>query len=191
MATRGSHLGRILIIGSPGAGKSTTARLLNRELGLPLIHLDDEYWGKGWSRPEPARWSDQLRRLCERDRWIMDGNYHESLPLRLGHAQHVILLRIPREKAVLRILLRAGSIWLGNAAYLPREIQTEAVSGVRVQPTRDFGRLLGLAWNYDRTVLPKAVAMIARMPSVSLTMASSPESALRSVRTILESSAGR
>ncbi len=35
---------RIMIIGAPGSGKSRAARRLAEITGLPLIHLDNEYW---------------------------------------------------------------------------------------------------------------------------------------------------
>ncbi len=38
---------RILILGSPGAGKSTLARQLARSMALPLVHLDALYWAQG------------------------------------------------------------------------------------------------------------------------------------------------
>ena len=47
---------RILVIGSPGAGKSTLARRLAERLDLPLIHLDREYFGPGWTMPSKEEW---------------------------------------------------------------------------------------------------------------------------------------
>ena len=39
---------RILVIGCPGAGKSTLSRQLGEKLGLPVIHLDRLFWKPGW-----------------------------------------------------------------------------------------------------------------------------------------------
>lgn len=41
---------RVLIVGSPGAGKSTLAKKLAARTGLPLTHLDDLYWNAGWEK---------------------------------------------------------------------------------------------------------------------------------------------
>jgi adenylate kinase family enzyme len=38
---------RVLVIGISGAGKSTFARELAARIGLPLIHLDKEFWRPG------------------------------------------------------------------------------------------------------------------------------------------------
>ena len=39
---------KIAIVGCGGAGKSTLARQLGWLLGLPVIHLDAEFWKPGW-----------------------------------------------------------------------------------------------------------------------------------------------
>ena len=44
---------RVMVIGSPGAGKSTLARRLASITGLPLYHLDAEYWLPRWTERDP------------------------------------------------------------------------------------------------------------------------------------------
>lgn len=39
---------RILVIGSPGSGKSTFSRKLAEITEIPLVHLDKEFWNYGW-----------------------------------------------------------------------------------------------------------------------------------------------
>lgn len=53
---------RILILGSPGAGKSTLARQLARSMALPLVHLDALYWAQG-TPPAAAQWNRPLHSL--------------------------------------------------------------------------------------------------------------------------------
>ena len=44
---------RVIIIGCGGAGKSTLARALGEKTGLPVIHLDQIWWGPGnWQHME-------------------------------------------------------------------------------------------------------------------------------------------
>ncbi len=69
---------RVLVIGSPGAGKSTFATKLARRTGLPLIHLDQQYWRSGWVEPPKEEWLDKLGGLIAGRRWIMDGNYAKA-----------------------------------------------------------------------------------------------------------------
>jgi hypothetical protein len=50
---------------------------------LPLIYLDLHYWKPGWARPSYDEWREPQRTLVAGEAWIMDGNYNETLKLRL------------------------------------------------------------------------------------------------------------
>lgn len=97
---------RILIIGSPGAGKSTFARQLAARTGLPLLHLDDLYWQPGWVRVERVLWLERLHDALQGEHWIMEGNYNSTLPKRLERADTVILFALPREVCLWRVVKR-------------------------------------------------------------------------------------
>lgn len=97
---------RVLVIGSPGAGKSTFSRALAAKVGLPLIHLDQEYHLPGWKEPAEDVWQRRLRELLAGDRWIIDGNYGGSMDLRLDHADTAILLDYPTPLCLWRVLKR-------------------------------------------------------------------------------------
>lgn len=97
---------RVLVIGSPGAGKSTFARALADRTGLPLIHLDQEYHLPGWQDRPEAEWRDKLDDLLARDRWIIDGNYSSSMDRRLARADTAILLDYPAWLCLWRVMKR-------------------------------------------------------------------------------------
>jgi adenylate kinase family enzyme len=99
---------RILVIGSPGAGKSTFARALAMRTGLPLIHLDAEYWRSGWVEPPAHEWLARLEALTASERWIMDGNYGGSLAMRLARADAAIWLDYPTGLCLWRVLCRTA-----------------------------------------------------------------------------------
>jgi adenylate kinase family enzyme len=86
---------RVLVDGMMGAGKSTFAVALGARTGLPVIHLDLHYWKPGWERPSDAEWRERQRALLAGDAWIIDGNYNETLPLRLERADTVFFLATP------------------------------------------------------------------------------------------------
>jgi adenylate kinase family enzyme len=65
---------RVLVIGSPGSGKSTLATELAQRTGLPLIHLDQQYWRAGWIEPDKGDWATEVEALIAGERWIIDGN---------------------------------------------------------------------------------------------------------------------
>ncbi len=112
---------RVLVIGSPGAGKSTVARELARRTGLPLTHLDAEYWRPGWVRPEAAEWEARVRGLIAADAWILDGNYTSTVPLRAARADTVIVLDYPRTLCLYRAVRRAVLSRRPDALDLGRE----------------------------------------------------------------------
>src|SRR5262245_20419109 len=98
---------RILVIGSSGTGKSTLARAMGPRLGLPVIHLDREYWQPGLVAPEPAAWRARVASLVAADAWLMEGNYSATFDLRVPRAQAIVWLDLPRHiyfpRAVWRI----------------------------------------------------------------------------------------
>lgn len=100
---------RVLVIGSPGAGKSTLATKLAQRTGLPLFHLDQQYWQAGWVETDKAIWQEKVEEIAARDRWIIDGNYGGTLPPRLERADTVILLDYPTWLCLARVLRRIFS----------------------------------------------------------------------------------
>ena len=97
---------RVLVIGSPGAGKSTFSNMLAERTGLPVIHLDREHWMPGWVERDDADAAARLRINLERPRWIMDGNYGGTLSLRLPRADTIIWLDFPVWLCLSRIIQR-------------------------------------------------------------------------------------
>lgn len=98
---------RVLVIGSPGAGKSTFSRELARRTGLPLVHLDAEYWRPGWVRPPKETWEARVRELIALETWILDGNYTSTALLRAERADTVIVLDVSRVLCLYRAVSRA------------------------------------------------------------------------------------
>lgn len=97
---------RVLIDGMMGSGKSTFARALAARTGLPLIHLDFYYWNPGWARPSDDEWKHRQRALLAGEAWIIDGNYNETLALRLNRAETVVFLDTPWWKCASRAFAR-------------------------------------------------------------------------------------
>ena len=84
-----------MVTGMAGAGKSTFSKALASKTGLPLIHLDLHFWKPGWVEPSAGEWREKQVALLAGDEWIADGNYHETLDLRLGRADTVVFLDTP------------------------------------------------------------------------------------------------
>ena len=97
---------RVLVTGMAGSGKSTFSRALSAKTGLPVINLDVHYWQPGWVKPSDDEWREEQRRLLAGAAWIVDGNYHETLELRLERADTVVFLDTPWPVCAGRAFLR-------------------------------------------------------------------------------------
>ncbi|MEO7814392.1 MAG: AAA family ATPase [Sphingomicrobium sp.] len=86
---------RVLVIGPCGAGKSTLARTLARQLDLPLFHIDQLNWKSGWIEGTKAELRDKLRAIVATERWLIDGNYGGTLDERLPRADTIVYLDYP------------------------------------------------------------------------------------------------
>src|SRR5262249_2544926 len=86
---------RIAIMGCGGSGKSHLARSLGAVLGITPVHLDALYYNADWKPLDKEKFADLQRELVTGSKWIIDGNYASSLPIRLQAADTVIFLDLP------------------------------------------------------------------------------------------------
>ncbi|MBF4163697.1 P-loop NTPase family protein [Nocardioides acrostichi] len=89
-----------------GSGKTTFALALAAKTGLPVIHLDLHFWKPGWVAPLETEWREKQRRVFAADAWIADGNYDETLAVRLERADTVVVLDLPWWLCAGRTLVR-------------------------------------------------------------------------------------
>jgi adenylate kinase family enzyme len=97
---------KIMLIGSGGSGKSTLAQKLGKMLSIEVYHLDSLYWKPGWVATPKAEWKNIQENLIQKEQWIIDGNYTETMDIRLKAADAVIFLDSPRLVCLWRILKR-------------------------------------------------------------------------------------
>lgn len=86
---------RVVITGLAGSGKSTLAVELAARTGLPIVHLDLYFWKPGWVEPSEDEWREKQRVALAGEAWIADGNYRETLDLRLELADTIVVLDMP------------------------------------------------------------------------------------------------
>lgn len=98
---------RVVILGCSGAGKSTLARELGARLGLPVVHLDREFWRPGWVEPDKAEWKAQLDALVAGEHWITDGNFNNASAARFERCDTMIFLDFSRWLCLARVYRRA------------------------------------------------------------------------------------
>ena len=97
---------RIIIIGSPGSGKTTLSRSLAEKTGLPLVHLDKLFWRDGWISVSKEEFDVLLQTKLEKPEWIIDGNFNRTIPLRLQYCDTVIWLDFPRITCISGVIKR-------------------------------------------------------------------------------------
>jgi len=98
---------RVLVIGSPGAGKTTLSTRLAAKLNVPVHYLDLHHWLPGWTYRDGAEARETVRAIAETPAWIMDGNFAETFDLRMPRADTLVWLDYPRATCIRRILMRA------------------------------------------------------------------------------------
>ena len=101
---------RIVVIGSPGSGKSTFSIALQTILKLPLYHLDQYYWKSNWEQPNQQDFMAVHDQLCDKPEWIIEGMYARFLPYRLERADTIIFLDIIPYVCLWHVLKR----WIRN-----------------------------------------------------------------------------
>ena len=97
---------RILVIGCPGAGKTYFSKRLSKILNLPLVHMDNLYWNEDKTSVDLDTLKARLQPYLEKEEWIIDGNYHKTLEMRLPYASDVFVLDLPRKECIQGILDR-------------------------------------------------------------------------------------
>ena len=101
---------RALVIGCPGAGKSTFARRLRDATGLPLYYLDRLFWNADRTSVSGEAFDAGLAEVLQKDCWIIDGNYTRTLPRRLERCDAVFFLDYPVEICLEGIARRRGTV---------------------------------------------------------------------------------
>lgn len=88
---------KIIVIGSPGAGKSVFSQKLKDVTKLPLYHLDILYHKADGTHISKEELEDKLKEIFKEDKWIIDGNYQRTLEMRFKECDTVFLLDFPTE----------------------------------------------------------------------------------------------
>ena len=126
---------KIIIIGSPGSGKSTFARKLSSAAGIPLYYLD-----MLWHKPDGTNISREtfdanLNEIIQKDTWIIDGNYQRTLETRLKECDTVFLLDFPVQNPGSE---KSGRICLG----LNQNLMRNSGSGLLIFPKSSFRKYM-------------------------------------------------
>ena len=99
---------RIVLLGLPGSGKSFLAREIGQRLNIGPVHLDRLFATAEGGNKAKSEWFDQMRQLVAGPRWIIDGHYTDTIPIRVNAADTVIFVDQPVWLCLLRTWRRHG-----------------------------------------------------------------------------------
>ena len=99
---------KVIVIGCPGAGKSTFARKLATVTGLPLFYLDMIWHRADRTTVSREEFDDALYAIMGGSSWILDGNYMRTLPDRLRFADTVFFFDLPVDVCLAGAIDRLG-----------------------------------------------------------------------------------
>ena len=100
---------KIIIIGCPGAGKTTFAEKLRDKLGLPLYYLDAIWHKADRTHISREEFDARLGEILAQDAWIIDGNYSRTVECRIAACDTVFLFDLPVEICLAGVLARVGT----------------------------------------------------------------------------------
>lgn len=100
-------LDRINVIGTSGSGKSTFSKQLASILKLPHIEMDSLYWKDDWKFASDEELMENVRLATESERWLLDGNYNRTQPVKWKNVQTIIWLDYPFHLVFYRVLKRS------------------------------------------------------------------------------------
>lgn len=141
---------KILIIGCAGAGKTTLALKIQSILNIPVIHMDRFYWQKNWNKTDDQEWAGTVRVLSQMPSWIMDGNYTNTLAMRMQYATSIIYMDIPRWKCLLQAFIRRFRVFYNrNRVDIPENCKD-----------RINFKFYQWIWNYPNRSRPKTLFIL-------------------------------
>jgi len=150
-------LERIIIIGGNGCGKTTFSKEISSKLNLPLIHLDTLYWRDNWQNASNDEFDELLLRELIKPRWIMDGNFGRTIPLRLKYCDTVIYMDFPRIKCIYgvieRVIKNYGKSRSDMGGYCPEKF--------------DF-KFLKSVWNFNKNNRKRYYAMLNNTDNIKI-----------------------
>ena len=122
---------RIIVIGCPGAGKTTFSERLHERIGLPLYHLDAIWHKPDRTHISREEFDERLGQILDREMWIIDGNYSRTVARRIEACDTVILFDLPTQVCLDGAIARLGQKrpdmpWIDTELdpWLKNEIET-------------------------------------------------------------------
>lgn len=156
---------RVVIIGCPGAGKSTFSRKLAEKTKLPLVHLDYHYHdAKHDYENNKDSWRKLITSLVNKDSWIIEGNYKSTFELRFPRADTIIYFDFPRNIAVYRTLKRRVQYRNKLRPEMP-DTWKEKISP----------KFMKFVWDFNKTERPRIYEILSKYKNNEVVIFKNPK----------------
>ena len=142
---------KIIVIGCPGAGKSTFSRKLHNVTGIELFHLDAIYWKEDCTHISRQCLIKKQKEILKKESYIIDGNFKRTLELRISKADIVFFFDLPTE-----ICIEGAKNREGNRPEMPCQL-----------PSND--ELIDFIKNFNLEVKPKIIELFDKYNSNVIT----------------------
>src|SRR2546422_5327539 len=83
---------RIVVVGTTGSGKTTTARRIGEIIGAPHVELDALHWEADWTEADTETFRRRIVEATAGERWVVDGNYAKGRDLVWPRAEMIVWL---------------------------------------------------------------------------------------------------
>lgn len=139
---------KIIVIGSPGAGKSCFSRELTLLTNIKLYHMDNLYWHEDKTHISHEELVRKLNEIMADDEWIIDGNYTSTLELRIKEADTIFYLDYPTEVCIEGIKARVGKK-RDDIPWVEEELDSDLLKFVEAFRTETKPQIESLLEKYD------------------------------------------
>ncbi len=148
---------RIIVIGCPGAGKSTFSRKLHDATKIDLFHLDAIYWTSDCTHITREELIEKQKEIFKNDSFIIDGNFKSTLELRIKEADVVFLFDLPTD-----VCIHGAKHRKGNRPEMPFDLP-------------DNDELIEFIKRFNTDVMPRMTELFEKYNSNLITFYSHKE----------------
>ncbi len=140
-------MNKVIIIGCPGSGKSTFARKLSSKIKIPVYHMDMLWHKKDKTTITKAELEAKLTTIMKKEKWIIDGNYFDTMKKRVEMCDTIIFLDYPVELCLESVKKRIGNK-REDIPWIEEEFDPEFKEWIKTFPTKIKPRIMELLSEY-------------------------------------------
>ena len=89
------NINKIVVIGGPETGKTTLSKKISSILSISYFSIDNIKFYKNWIPKKRKDIDDEIYKITNTDKWIIEGNHLRNLEIILSKANIVIFLDFP------------------------------------------------------------------------------------------------